>query len=429
MKKMLLLFLCVAMAGNSFGQTKDLNTAIMKFKNYVSYEKADGKTGDLEKARDAIDKCIKIVDEKIANNDAKLKGKVISKAYHWQGLIYTELATEGEESMKAAASGIAAEAITKSVKYDEKGTYSKVNVSNLDLLRTSVYNQGIKSFKEKAYDDAYSSFEKSMAYGESINKAQGESVIDTAAITMMAYAAQNGGNTDNAIKHYQQLVDLDYNEISIYNSLSNLYLSKGESDKAMSVLQTGKEKFPKDYSLLITEINMLLKSGGDPAEAQGKLEQAIEMDNENPSLFFALATNYDQQSSGMLKDSTASDADKEKAMATREKAITNYKKAIELNGEYYDALYNLGAIYYNQAADMTREMVNVPINEKERYKELEDGSQSLFKEALPYFEKALEVKPTDFNTLRALKEISANMGAIEKTNEYKERLEALEEAE
>jgi len=44
-----------------------------------------------------------------------------------------------------------------------------------------------------------------------------------------------------------------------------------------------------------------------------------------------------------------------------------YEKAIEKNPEYFDAYFNLGAIFYNKAADITKQMQELSIDANDEY--------------------------------------------------------------
>ncbi len=81
-----------------------------------------------------------------------------------------------------------------------------------------------------------------------------------------------------------------------------------------------------------------------------------------------------------------------KATANNE-AIAAYKKVLELDAANYDALYNLGVFYFNEAVELKREVDNMSMTEYQaKGKEVEGRVCGRFKKAKPYFEKAIQVK-------------------------------------
>jgi tetratricopeptide (TPR) repeat protein len=87
-----------------------------------------------------------------------------------------------------------------------------------------------------------------------------------------------------------------------------------------------------------------------------------------------------------------------------EEAEKSYKKSIELNSEYYDALFNLGALYFNAGVELLEQANKVPAREVEKYDELIEKSNVKFRLSIPYIERAYEVTPQKaaIETLRNL---------------------------
>ncbi|MCF2446535.1 tetratricopeptide repeat protein [Dyadobacter sp. CY345] len=74
-------------------------------------------------------------------------------------------------------------------------------------------------------------------------------------------------------------------------------------------------------------------------------------------------------------------------------AIAAYKKVLELDAANYDALYNLGVFYFNEAVELKREVDNMSMTDYQaKGKEVEGRVCGRFKKAKPYFEKAIQVK-------------------------------------
>jgi len=68
----------------------------------------------------------------------------------------------------------------------------------------------------------------------------------------------------------------------------------GDKSGAGSILSEGREKFPNDAGLLFAEINLYLKDGR-LNELTARLEQAIEQEPNNVSLYVTLGNVYDNQ--------------------------------------------------------------------------------------------------------------------------------------
>ncbi|MHA4740233.1 tetratricopeptide repeat protein [Dyadobacter sp. MSC1_007] len=87
------------------------------------------------------------------------------------------------------------------------------------------------------------------------------------------------------------------------------------------------------------------------------------------------------------------ETEKAKQKDAADKAIGNYKKALEIDAANYDALFNLGVFYFNEAVQLKGEVDNMNMTEyQQRGKEVEGRVCGKFKKAKPYFEKAIQVK-------------------------------------
>lgn len=70
-----------------------------------------------------------------------------------------------------------------------------------------------------------------------------------------------------------------------------------------------------------------------------------------------------------------------------------YTKALEVDPTNYDALYQMGAYYYNDAVEIKRQVNGMDMNEyKKTGKDLEAKLAVKYNEALPYFERGFKVK-------------------------------------
>lgn len=80
----------------------------------------------------------------------------------------------------------------------------------------------------------------------------------------------------------------------------------------------------------------------------------------------------------------------------RDLSIETYKKALTAEPENYDALFNLGVFYFNDAVELKREVDNMNMADyQQRGKEVEGRVCGKFQKAKPFFEKALKVRPDE----------------------------------
>jgi hypothetical protein len=226
---------------------------------------------------------------------------------------------------------------------------------------------------------------------------------------------------DEAKVVYKQLVDEGIAEPGVYEALINIYK---DEDPALSeqYLKAAREKYPDDTALLYAEINYLLAKG-ELVSLITKLEKAAELDPGNVSIFVTLGQIYDK----LYQDQVATDP-----VAAEEnfnKAMSYYQQALTKDAKSFDAIYSIGALWYNKAAAYSIEL-NALSNDytpagTRKYDAKKAQMDDAFIKALPFFQQAEELNPKDINTLIALKEIYARQDKLDLVEEYKKKLEAL----
>ncbi len=244
-----------------------------------------------------------------------------------------------------------------------------------------------------------------------------------------AYCARAAEMNDEALALYEQLYASNYDDPNVYAALFSLLSKKGDEERALEILQKGKEKYPENTELLFAEINYYLRQGR-LEELLGKLEMAIEKEPDNISLYTTTGSVYDQL---YQMETQAEQPDMEKAQSYFDKAMSYYQMALEKDPENFDAIYSIGALDYNKAAAVIQEMIALESDLSReglrKYDEKKQELEKLFNEALPWFQKAESLNPNDENTLIALKEIYARLDDLEKSKIFKERLEAVQRGE
>jgi tetratricopeptide (TPR) repeat protein len=171
---------------------------------------------------------------------------------------------------------------------------------------------------------------------------------------------------------------------------------------AFKVIQAGRALYPNDLQVLFAETNLYLAKG-ESAKALANLEMAKKLDPSNPTIFFAVGAQYDN--AGNVDEA--------------EKA---YLTALELKPDYFDAIYNLGALHVNNAAKQMTDANAIPPDKEKEYLAMKAKADASLDKALPYLEKAHAMDPADKNTIRSLKEIYARKSMMDKVKEMDEKL-------
>lgn len=328
--------------------------------------------GKLDKAKENIDKA---VEHEKTRDDAK--------TWFYYGNTYIQLATTQDETYKDLdpnALQKAYDGYMKCLELDEKGSYKLQIIQDMTVIGNNYYARGLDFYNKNEYKDAYSQFSKAVEVNESLDMG-----VDTLAIYAAAMSAMSADLNDEAKTLYNDLVDMDYNKPVIYSDLATIYKNEGDLEMAKATLQKGIDKYPNDASVLFAKINILLKEE-KYKEVISSLDAALKLAPENYTLYFVQGQSYE-------------------AMKEKDKAEAAYLKAIEVNPEYTDAYYNLGALHYNMGVEKYTKANNLPIDAVEEYNDLAEIANKHFLDAQPYFEKAFEAIPDDKNLKNSLMQI------------------------
>ncbi len=427
MKKFLLLVVGVLMIGSS----------VMAQDGKKLFKKANRLLGtynlDPGANADKLTEAKGLIEEALA--DSEVQG--MAKAWTLKGKIYNEL-IGGELSKKIidpnhtianlGDANVALEALKKGYEIAEKSFEKRDIMAALKTTAGHLSNAAITAFGDKDYKNAFTNFKSSVDLNDMfVAEGQEASFADPEAYKeQVFYTAVSGyyaEDYDAVIPVFEKAMEMDQPDPFIFEGLYNI---KKESDKegALAILAKGRETYPDDTALLYAEINHMVAEGQLEALI-GKLEDAVDKDPENISVYTTLGAVYDN-----LSTKTAGEGDVEKSQGYFDKSLEWFERALAKDSDNFDALYSVGALYYNKAATYTE-----PLNElandfsaegNKKYDALKAEMDDLFEKAFPYFQKAEALNDKDVNTLLAIKEIYARKNEIDKANEYKARIEALQ---
>lgn len=275
------------------------------------------------------------------------------------------------------------EGIKKAIEIDVNGKKIKKHQEILSKLKGFYVNEGSNSYAQKDYKGAYNNFKRVIEVGQmpQLNHK------DTAIFYYAALSAQLAGDYENAITYYKEAIALNFtSEGAAYYNMYEAYKSLEKADDAVKYLEEGFTKFPKNPNILFSLINHYINKGDDPSKILVYMEKALNDDPNNASLYFAKGTLHDK-----LNDV--------------EEATKSYIKAIEIDPKFFDAYYNLGALYFNNGVKFVEEANKVPAREVDKYDALMAKANVEFRKSLPYMEKALEINSNSKEVLEALKNI------------------------
>jgi len=351
--------------------------------------------GLLDKAKEAIDQAL--VDEKSKDwfNTYFAKGKLCQASFESENPKFKEFYADPLQEAYAA--------YEKSMELDPKGTMKKKIITNMvyNSLAVNLYAQGSARFEAKEFEGALKSFETQILITESDKYA---GAIDTGMYYNAGLAAVNSGKFNEAIKYFEKCAEMKYLGITPYYQIYESWLGLGDTVKAESILTGLTDKFPGDKSITLQLIDLYIKSNKND-EALKYIKVAKEADPGNFSLYFAAGIIYLNQN-------------------RNDEAIAELGKSIEIKSDLYDTQYGMGAAYINKASDMfvkANEIMDV-----KKYTEAIDQANLIYSKALPYMEKALELKPDDVYAMRSLKELYYRLKFTDKYNAIKVKLDIID---
>jgi tetratricopeptide (TPR) repeat protein len=408
MKKLLFL---VVIAGFHILPSVAQNNKVVTAYNYHKYYNQRGKKADdLLKAEEAINEAVR--------HEQTMQAP---KAWYYRTGIYNSIVESKEPMFLDRRIDAIKEVILsaqKTKEFDVKKEYKKAAVEGyygidqyLVFARNHLINSGVEKYNEKKYTEAVSLFEVAIELSEKQNE------IDTIAISNAALASEFGKISDKMEKYTLELIRLNYGGVKTYLSLIIFYKDvMNNDDKALELTKKARTQFPDDKFLILEELNVYLKRD-QLKEALANLKLASEKDPSNHVIVYFIGQTYDKLANPAKEKPQPTVAQVVEYVKEAEAA---YKKAIELKADYFDALYNLGALYFNEAVKINDAAQTIKDNAK--YTAEMKKVDAKFEMALPFLEKAHEIDPKDRSTLESLKQLYARTGQTDKYKKMKELL-------
>ena len=416
MKKSLFLAALVLMSTACFAQK---NPLVKKAKSYMMAE-----TPDFSAAR--------------ANIEQAIETAPTTETYYWAGMIgYQEMVQENYNQMlgQGVNQEKAGNAVVESYNYwlkadelamiptlDKKGnevvdqkTRNNISKKMLEYYKNQeLVKYGIYLNEKRDYAGAYQVFKMHIDLPElpmmQTDKLQKEMPRDTTYEQYKYYTAIFAVQAElhnEAVELLEEMKDSKTEGISINQFLYQEYVALKDTAKYVETLQNAIERFPGEPWFLQNLINHYIFSGQEQA-AVDYLTQAIERQPD--------VAEY-HQIKGELNLN----------LLRFDDAMADFDRALEIDPNNVASIANKGRVYYNRAVKMNEDAAS--INDKKAFQKAMDEMKEVFRQALPYYERALQLDPENRDYIIILKGLYYRFydepGMEAKYNEMAKRLSEL----
>jgi len=141
-------------------------------------------------------------------------------------------------------------------------------------------------------------------------------------------------------------------------------------------------------------------------------------DKQNKTWLMAVAALHDQLAQYHRERKNDSEA-----QAYLDSAVYFYSKTLQVDPNYFDALYGFGVLHYNIAVGFLQHRAALPLSSRDEYKELTEEAQTRFRDAHGYLVRAEKQDPSNPVFLNIFREMYIQTGNTEGYYEYNRRLE------
>jgi len=400
----------------AFAQKGEVSNAQDEYTKYLALR--GNKTMD-KQATESLNNAKTSIDKASVNE--KTSGLPQTQAL--KASVYSSLALK--DTVPASSTPLfttAQEALAKAKELDaaKKENNKMLHDAELNLAQYQL-NKGVKEYAEKQYDLAYKSFD----YYRNVLPE------DTIAIYYTGIAAANAKLWDAAIENYTKLLTTNYSaKARAYQDLSGFYLFKKDTAGAIKVINEALVKYPGDAVLNRRLIELDLQAGKRD-EVLKQIEATIASDPKNKTLYYYAGITYTQvaedasKKATKEKDPTALAALNKTSDDYQAKAIDAYKKALEIDPNYFQANLNLGYVLISPALDAFNYANKLPVNKQKEYDAAIAKANAMFDTAKPYLQKAVDLNPKSIEALTNLKTYYLGKKDMVNANALKKQIDAL----
>jgi len=263
--------------------------------------------------------------------------------------------------------------------------------NNTALIEAATYNIVLK--KQDKANKAYQNNEFQNAFNL-LKDVSDFFPKDTTLAINTGLSAQNIGDLDSALVYFKRAQENGAKNPTLFQSMAAIHISKFENDMAINALEEGLVVNPGNTFLNNDYINLLIDNEKYD-KAIKAIDETLATNTKNKLLYFLYG--YLQQQN--VKNTTAELA---------------YKKALDVDPNYFDALYQLGVVYIDVA--------NQALKSRDTTTKAKLFTSYINRAELTLLQ-ANEINPNDKATVQLLTDIYARKNMLDKVQELKRRLE------
>lgn len=363
-------------------------------------------------------KALKYADEAISKPEL-LKSKFLAKAYYTKARAILLGFSKQDTALIAQYGALGVYNTSKKAK-EADATYAEDVAKFHKQINPLIFNAGLgvyqAALQSKDEQQQKALLEMAKSHFMISDKIQKDQYFVSSLLGSTYFYLKDNKNAmtqlDKAIKLYKAFIVTkdskgnprkpDENMVASIQELGTIYMKQKQSKKAIEVYENGKKLFPTNPTINKNLLLIYLSSPELKSQATKKFEDAIKQNPKDVLIRLGYAQLLEQENT--------------------EKAVEQYKKALELEPNNFAANYNVGAMYVNKAK-VLNDKANELSDNKEAEK-LQAEAIGLMKTALPYIEKAYSVKNDDLQTVQDLIGLYAY---LEKTDEMNKMLQRKQE--
>ncbi|NOY96399.1 MAG: tetratricopeptide repeat protein [Chlorobi bacterium] len=342
--------------------------------------------GQLESAKKAIDKAVQ-------------NSKTINDAKTWlyYGEIYYDIATSPLpqfRNLDTLAASKSFMALKKAKSLDTKKKITKDADEYIKKLSAVFYSEGAAGFKAKDYDKAIKYFKDAFQVSRELG------TYDTTAAFNIGITGVLGSRPKVAAEYLKKCVDINFKHPKVFVYYNRALQQMGDTAGAVAAVKLGRSRFPNNLSLLLEQAQLYLERGQSEELIQSLKEAIVKKPDSpaNANFNFLIGKSYDD-------------------MGKTDSAEVYYEAALKVNPKFFEAYYNIGAIYVNKASKIQKVANDLPLSKDKEFKAMEKEANGNLKKAIPWLEKALSLNPNDKPTIKGLKEAYARLKMNDKLKE------------